>query len=324
MKSIKITLVIFISSLYSCNTPISPNENKATSYQVVIPDTTTIPSGPFGEAVKYGRELMLNTSYYIGPNGINGKYLGNKMNCTHCHQDAGTKPFSLNLMRSHERYPQYRSREDKILTIAHRINNCVVRPHNGIPLPYDSKEIIAIQAYLKWINSFVIRVDSIVGEKNLPINYINRSADPKKGEALYAIHCERCHQNDGAGKMKSDNISYEYPPLWGPYAYQPGSSMHRIVMQARWLKANMPYDKATWQNPILTDEEALDIAAYVNDDRIHQRPNPVNSDYPNPLTKPMDYGKGPYADTFPEWQHKFGPYQPIVDYWNANGMKLNR
>ncbi|TRZ75539.1 MAG: cytochrome C, partial [Chitinophagaceae bacterium] len=29
-------------------------------------------------------------------------------------------------------------------------------------------------------------------------------------------------------------------------------------------------------------------------------------------TKPVDYPFGPYADTFSEQQHKFGPFEPIV------------
>src|SRR5262245_16967259 len=90
-----------------------------------------IPDGKFGDEVRYGLDLMLNTAYYIGPNGVNGKFLGNKMNCTNCHQQAGTKPFSFSLVRSHELYPQYRAREGKVLSLTQRINNCIERPHNG-------------------------------------------------------------------------------------------------------------------------------------------------------------------------------------------------
>ena len=98
---------------------------------------------------------MINTAYYIGPSGIKGSYLGNKMNCTNCHQDGGTKPFSFNLMSSHDNYPQYRAREGKILTLAERVNNCVMRPHNGKPLPLDGEEMVAFLSYFKWINRFV-------------------------------------------------------------------------------------------------------------------------------------------------------------------------
>ena len=114
---------------------------------------------------------------------------------------------------------------------------------------------------------------------------------------------------------------YTYPPLWGEEGYQPGSSMHRVIKMARWLKANMPHDSATWKKPVLTDEEALDVAAFVNDDRIHKRPSPVTEDYPRPAEKAIDYGVPPFADSFSAVQHKFGPYQPIIDYWKAKGWK---
>jgi thiosulfate dehydrogenase len=302
--------------MYACKESTIKNAKS----DFIIPDTNLISNDAFGEMVKYGRELMVNTARYIGPNGINGKYLGNKMNCTNCHQDAGTKPYSFNLMRTHERYPQYRARENKVLTVYERINNCVMRPHSGIPLPHESKEMVALVSYLKWINSFVIKKDSFPGENNLTIQYPARAASSANGEKLYTMHCQRCHEENGEGKMKSNAVTYEFPPLWGTFSYQPGSSMHRNIVQARWLKANMPFDLSTFDKPVLTDEEALDIAAFVNDDQIHQRPSVSNFDYPNPNTKPIDYGIGPYADTFSENQHKIGPYQPIIDYWQSKGL----
>ena len=81
----------------------------------------------------------------------------------------------------------------------------------------------------------------------------------------------------------------------------------------------MPYDSAKWNKPALSDEDALDLAAFVNDDTRHKRPSPVTFDYPNPAEKAIDYGHGPFADTFSEKQHKFGPYQPIIDYWKSKG-----
>lgn len=286
------------------------------------PDTSKIPNDKFGEMVRYGRELMLKTAYYIGPNGVAGKYLGNKMNCSNCHQEGGIKPFSFNLMMSHLQYPQYRAREARVLSLAERVNNCVMRPHSGKPLPLDSKEMIAFLSYLKWINA-QLKDKQAKGLEMPEFTFPNRAADPQKGAALYTTHCTRCHGDNGEGVMDSLNITYKYPPLWGPNAYQPGSSMHRVIKQARWLKANMPQDLAKWYKPILTDEEAFDLAAFVNDDRIHQRPNPKIFDYPFPADKAIDYGKGPFADTFPEIQHKFGPYPPIVEYWKAKGRKAS-
>lgn len=305
---------------FSCNSA-DGDERVAneTEPQPIKIDTTKIPESKFGAAVKYGRQLMLNTAYYIGPNGIKGKFLGNRMSCTNCHQDAGTKLFSFNLMKSHEDYPQYRAREAKILTLAERVNNCVMRPHNGKPLPLDGEEMVALLSYFKWINSFVPKGEPFEGQKNKRIDLPATAASPERGQLLYVKHCERCHGKEGEGMLQKNQLTYLYPPLWGPEGYQPGSSMHRNIKQAQWLKANMPYDKSTADAPFLTDAEALDVAAFINSDGIHKRPNPKNLDYPHAAEKAIDYAHGPFVDPFTEEQHRLGPWQPIIDYWNSKG-----
>ena len=321
---IALSAVVVIAQQFACG--VSANDNTVPKPAVpeeeyVFVDSTAMPADKFGEMVQYGRELMTKTAYYIGPEGVNGKYLGNKMNCTNCHQDAGTKPFSFNLMSSHENYPQYRAREGKVLTLAERVNNCVMRPHNGKPLPLDSREMVAFLAYLKWINSGVPKGKPFKGAKNLEVKLPATAANPAHGKVLYEANCARCHGKDGEGLMRDDNITYTYPPLWGAKSYQPGSSMHRVIKQAQWLKANMPYDKVALGKPFLSDEEAMDIAAFVNNDELHKRPGVSNFDYPHAGEKAIDYDRAQFVDTFSSAQHKYGPYKPIIDYWKAKGWK---
>jgi thiosulfate dehydrogenase len=186
---------------------------------------------------------------------------------------------------SHANYPQYRAREGKVLTLAERVNNCIERPHNGKPLPLNGREMIAFLSYFKWINSFAPKDGKFKGEKNLEIVLPPVAASSKKGSLLYAQNCKTCHGTAGDGQLRADGTTYLYPPLWGKNAYQSGSSMHRIIKQAQWLKANMPYGKATWDKPFLTDQQALDLAAFLNDDGIHQRPTSQTSDYPHAKKK---------------------------------------
>jgi len=317
VTGLKITLAAITFAFF-----YSSRSKKQQNADLIKVDFSQIPQNKFGDEVRYGYDLMQNTAYYIGPEGKNGKYLGNKMNCTNCHQEAGTKAFSFNLMAAHDNYPQYRAREGKVLTLAERVNNCIERPHNGKPLPPDSREMVAFLSYLKWINEFAPKQQPFTGSKNLEINFPGRAASPVKGGQLFALHCERCHGANGEGMLRADNLSYSYPPLWGANGYQPGSSMHRIIKMAQWLKANMPYDKAKWDKPFLTDEDALDIAAFINDDAIHQRPFTQNThDYPFPEEKAIDYCTGPYKDSFSVVQHKLGPFAPIISYWKQKNMK---
>ena len=65
----------------------------------------------------------------------------------------------------------------------------------------------------------------------------------------------------------------------------------------------------TYENPVLTDEEAWDVAAYIN-----SLPRPERrfaDDWPDISKKPYDHPFGPYADTFSEAQHKYGPFGMI-------------
>jgi thiosulfate dehydrogenase len=94
---------------------------------------------------------------------------------------------------------------------------------------------------------------------------------------------------------------------------------------AAFIKANMPDKKASWRKPFLTDEQAIDVAAFINDERIHPRPakkNPNEPDYPELSSKPIDYGKGPYRDSFSEMQHKYGPFKPMVQYYKEHKYSI--
>ena len=286
----------------------------------VPPDTADIPNDATGDMIRYGRDLLVNFPYYLGPKGSVGSFGGNGLGCQNCHLEAGTRPFGLNYFSAHARYPQYRAREGRILTLADRINNCIERPLNGKPIPLDSKEMIAMLAYMQWVGKGVPVGKRVHGDNLKAIALLDRPADPIKGRAVYEKHCQRCHGDDGQGVLKEDGIAYVYPPLWGPMSYQPGSSMHRLIKSAQFIKYNMPNDIARWDKPLLTDEEAMDVAAYVNDDKLHTRPQPyLVNEYPVHKEKPLDYFFPPYDDPFSQEQHKYGPFKPIFEWRKKNG-----
>ena len=313
--------LIVIASCTSRRAPCYPYQ--APDKVHVPPSLQDIPVEAEGDMIRYGHDLIMNTAKYIGPNGSAGQYLGNKMNCTNCHLDGGMRPYGYNFFSTYGRYPQYRSRENTVLTIEQRVNNCVERPHNGVPLPLDSKEMIAIVSYIQWVGQGVPIGKVVKGSEQISLNFPKRPADPIKGERIYSEQCARCHGEDGLGKWLDDESTYEYPPLWGEFGYQPGSSMFRLIKASQFIKANMPFEEATWQNPVLSDEEAFDVAAYINSPD-HKRPtNKGGLDYNDISTKYVDYPYGPYDDPFSEAQHKYGPFQPIIDYRKKNKLYLN-
>jgi thiosulfate dehydrogenase len=319
-------IAVGLAFIISCTQTGGNTEEKAATLAdslFQVPDTNTIPHDAYGDMVRYGRDLVLNTAFYLGPNGTKGHYLGNKMNCTHCHINAGTVPFGLNYYSSHARYPQYRGRENKVMSLAERVNNCIERPHNGTPMPLDSKEMIAIVTYMQWLGKDVPTGHRVKGDDGIELAYPNRAADLNNGQKIYSLHCASCHGNTGEGQFNGDSSTYVYPPLWGKYGFERGSSMHRVLKMARFVKANMPHLKSTWNMPFLTDIEAIDVSAFVVCDSIHPRPEKSGLEsYPNMKVKPIDYDEGPYVDSFSARQHKYGPYQPIIDYHKAHNLPV--
>jgi thiosulfate dehydrogenase len=87
--------------------------------------------------------------------------------------------------------------------------------------------------------------------------------------------------------------------------------MARLITLTDFLHSNMPHG-ADYRNPMLTREEAWDVAAYV-ESQVRPHKSGLESDFSSDLLdKPVDAAYGPYADTFPDAQHKYGPFAPIL------------
>jgi thiosulfate dehydrogenase len=275
------------------------------------PDTASIAGleSTKADLVRYGRELIANTAAYLGPQGSVG-HLTNGMNCQNCHLDAGTKPWGNNYGAVWSQYPKFRERSGGIETVVKRVNDCMERSLNGIALDSSSREMQAILAYMEWVGTEVPQGKKPKGTGITELPYLDRAADTLRGKRIFTGKCITCHNADGQGKLNADGITYQYPPLWGPNSYNIGAGLYRLSRFAGYVKANMPQG-ATWDNPQLTDEEAWDVAAYINS---RQRPDrDLSKDWPRLAGKPVDHPFGPYADTFNEEQHKFGPFGPIAE-----------
>ncbi|MBI1860606.1 MAG: c-type cytochrome [Deltaproteobacteria bacterium] len=280
-----------------------------------------LPQDRVSNEIRYGFELFRNTALYLGPQGSVGQYLGNRTNCQNCHLDAGTRLFGGSLRSAHGSYPQYRDRNANFITLSDRINQCIERPHHGRPLPLDGREIKALMLYMRWLGESTTVGERLIGDDLLEPPLLARAASPEKGRHVFATHCARCHGDNGEGKLL-DHRAYLYPPLWGPESFSIGSSMHRVRKAAAFIKYNMPFG-TSWKKPLLTDEEAYDVAAFIDDDRIHPRPLvDISHDYPDLIDKPLDYAYGPFNDPFSEEEHKFGPFEPIHRFRKGKGTVI--
>lgn len=269
------------------------------------------------ELTRYGRELIAHTAEYLGPKG-SVRNLSNGMNCQNCHLNAGTQPWGNNYAAVQATYPKFRERSGSVENQIKRVNDCFQRSLNGKPLDSTSREMRAILAYIKWLGTDVRPKRAPRGSGIYKIKGLKRAADPTHGLVVYTQKCQSCHQANGAGLLAEGGRSYTYPPLWGKHSYNIGAGLFRLSNLAGYVRYNMPLG-ATYERPQLTDEEAWDVAAYIN-----SQPRPamdVSRDWPNIAGKPFDHPFGPYADPFSEQQHKFGPFRPIKDWKEAHKRK---
>jgi thiosulfate dehydrogenase len=256
------------------------------------------------EQVLYGRDLIVNTAYYLGPKGRIAQQT-NGLNCQNCHLNAGTKPFGNNYGSVASTYPKVRARSGKMESIEKRINDCFERSLNGKGLSENSKEMRAMVSYMKFLGENVKKEEKAAGSGLKELPFLTRAADPSKGKAVYDLRCASCHQTNGQGIIDGIGQSYIYPPLWGAHSFNDAAGLSRLSNMAKYVKYNMPLG-VNHDAPELSDEEAWDVAAY-----IESKPRPhkaVPKDWPDISKKPIDHPFGPYADKYSELQHKYGPF----------------
>jgi thiosulfate dehydrogenase len=266
---------------------------------------------------EYGRRLVAHTAELLGPDqpDPDRRYISSRLNCGSCHLATGTEPGTLTLLQTDEHFPRFSGRAGAMTDIEDRIHECMQRSMNGQALPMDSPEMIAIASYLRALGAQYRATGA--GQKRAEeppaFKTPNRAADLIKGEDVFARRCSTCHGMDGQGLLAAANRNkgYLFPPLWGPDSFNDGAGMHRVLTAARFIKARMPLGE-----PTLSDDEAFDVAAFINSKPRPEMPG-LERDYPDKSTKPVDNPYGPFADHFPREQHRFGPFQPIEAYYKA-------
>ena len=277
------------------------------------------------DLVRDGYYIVSESANYIGPNAKEPEqqYAGNTLSCTNCHLNGGTLSGSASWIGILDRFPQFRGRENRIGTIEDRINGCLERSMNGIPLPVPSYPMKAIVAYMDWISSEIPQVNSKIISGYPDIILPEVAVDLDLGKQIYTRECLLCHGSDGAGiRFQEKEKGYQYPPLWGEDSYNTGAGMHRVLTAAAFIKNNMPYLQASWENPKLSDLEAFHVAGYINSFSRPQKQN-TDADFPDKKLKPISTPYGPWTDDFSPEQHKYGPFPPIVAFYEKT-FKLKK
>jgi thiosulfate dehydrogenase len=226
-------------------------------------DVASLSPGPQTDLIRYGQQLVADTARHIGKSAADPakRYAGNNLNCSHCHIDSGLKPFGIPLVSTFATFPMMV--DERVMSLAERINGCMLRSMNGKPLPEDGREMEAMVAYLQFIGRKSPQGVRVAGMGLPPLRKPARAPDPAQGEKVYAAHCAKCHKPQGEGEpLAAPGIGYEIPPLWGDGSFNAAAGMSRIETAAAFIHANMPIG-ASYREPILTAVEAWDVAAFI-------------------------------------------------------------
>ncbi|BAZ93700.1 cytochrome c [Thiohalobacter thiocyanaticus] len=262
-----------IAVLLLCSTVLKAGQ--ADDEQAELPDTpagapaftppaeSELPDGPFGEMVRYGRDLFVDTQQ------LRGRFVGNGLNCVNCHIDAGRRADSAPLWAAYTMYPAYRSKNDRVNTMEQRIQGCFRYSMNGAPPPSGSRELSALLSYHYWLAQGAPVGVALAGRGYPKLDDPANPPDISRGRQVFEAQCALCHGEDGQGR-KAEGV-YAFPPLWGTDSYNWGAGMHRVNTAAAFIHANMPLGRPQ----SLSVQQAWDVAAFINS---HERPQDPRHD----------------------------------------------
>jgi len=240
------------------------------------------PPGKLGEVIRLGESLVTETNEHP----LTKLFVGNSLKCTSCHLDAGRHEKAGSFIGVAAAYPAYSPREQSVITLEDRILNCFIRSQNGTRPANGSEVPVAIAAYITWLSQDTpLKMNPA---KPLGPNHMTMLGDPpaapsiERGNSLYQDRCSSCHADDGFG-------TDDGPPVWGDDSFNDGAGLAGIPKMASWLKVAMPLDDAD-----LSDQEAFDVAAYVNS---HARPKFGSSDAS--VRRPQDRGFSRHGSRVP-------------------------
>jgi thiosulfate dehydrogenase len=153
--------------------------------------------------------------------------------------------------------------DDDVITLKGRINGCMIRSMNGKELPPDRPEMQAIIAYIKFLGQGTPEGVRVAGMGLFPIADPPVAADATRGEKVYADLCASCHNDNGQGEHDlSPRLGYLIPPLWGDDSFNAAAGMAKLAYAAAYVRTNMPFGVRD-QDPVLTVQQAWDVAAYM-------------------------------------------------------------
>jgi thiosulfate dehydrogenase len=235
--------------------PATPAASGITAFHP--PAEETIPDNDYGKMIRLGEQIFNDTGKFAA------RYVGNDLNCSNCHLDAGRRPNAAPLWAAFIHYPAFRSKTGQVDTLAARLQGCFQFSMNGKPPPQDDPIMTALQTYAAFLAKGAPVGMPVDGSGYLKLKKPAQAPDYARGEQVYAQNCALCHGVDGQGQRAGDR--QVFPPLWGPRSFNWGAGMHQVSNAAGFIYANMPLGKGR----SLSEQQAWDVAYFMD---AHERP----------------------------------------------------
>jgi len=249
------------------------------------------PKGQIAASIVKGCNIFTETSTNR-PTGYG--FWKTKMNCSSCHLNGGSKEYAAHIGDAVVNYPGVYSSNNLIYTNRMRIARCYAHSINEILYGANSEYYKLLTLYMAWIAE----------KNNIPIGLNRQSrgihnirgtaarhASIMAGQKAYVAKCEFCHGPAGYGSDRFKNDSdFSPPPINGSEAFVHTATLSYTSRLASFILNNMP-PGATHDNPVLSAQEALDIAEFIN---VQTRPSAPNT---SNLTVFYNY----LANTTMEW-----------------------
>lgn len=223
-----------------------------------------IPKGEIAPYIVRGCNIFTQTSHYR-PTGY-AWFWKTRMNCTSCHLQGGTKEYAAHMADAAVNYPSVYSSNNMIYTNRMRIARCYAHSINDVLYGANSEYYKLIGLYMAW-----------VAEKNgLPVGTMRESrgihnvrgtaaqhASNMAGQKAYVNKCQQCHGPAGYGTDKYDHDPHmRPPPINGSESFVRTATLSYPDRFASFIYNNMP-PGASHEYPLITQQEALDIAEFI-------------------------------------------------------------
>jgi sulfur-oxidizing protein SoxA len=135
---------------------------------------------------------------------------GDNKSCSSCHQDA-----AASMKGVAARYPAFDEKSSKVINLEQRINLCRMDQQKASPLAYESRDLLALTAYLARQS------------KGMPIKAKDDSRTRPfrdQGEKLYSerlgqlnLSCAQCHTDNWGQKLGSALLPQAHPTAYPLY-----------------------------------------------------------------------------------------------------------